>query len=436
MEEQIKIIRLTESTRCSLPYSLIEKINNTVIAHNNLFQMGIKEIEIKPLIQLFNNQWWVNRFVGEVSFDFEGVHYKVIVEPRFGEVYLFKLLETIFNFQFAKSTHEIRNKQKNENYIKQIIAKIWVFQLGLANKYGLPRKSIKSNHYGPQIKGKLDIRGSINIIYSKRQIKSQFYQKSLDQKSASILYRAYNILNQDYGLPIPSKLPKSVQGIIQQLDSESVLISKSIDTNYSTQKLSSVYNSFKSVLELSLDIIKKRNKENKYSDFQKEGYSFFLDMAEIWELYLFNLLKREFSKDGWRISSPVLEAYPNKFFRTKLIPDIVLIKDKEAMVLDAKYKFMRGQKFDIDRTDFFQIHTYMSYFEKDHNVKVSGLLFPYSYSLTLQEKGSDSIINKHSKFLIEGINFELLDIRRDSNTIAERFEKLEKKFLNDLKSHL
>ena len=65
------------------------------------------------------------------------------------------------------------------------------------------------------------------------------------------------------------------------------------------------------------------------------------------------------------------------FYARNIIPDIVMTKGDDVMVFDTKYKkmLMRGTKeniWDVDRNDFFQINTYMSYYQNQKfNVKIA-----------------------------------------------------------------
>ena len=80
------------------------------------------------------------------------------------------------------------------------------------------------------------------------------------------------------------------------------------------------------------------------------------------------------------------KIYQGKFFERLIIPDIILTRtngngENEYMVFDAKYKRMRINKeskgYDVDRTDLFQIHTYIQFVEHHlGHVVVGGLLYP------------------------------------------------------------
>jgi hypothetical protein len=86
----------------------------------------------------------------------------------------------------------------------------------------------------------------------------------------------------------------------------------------------------------------------------------------------------------------------------------------EFLVFDAKYKRMRGEKNDVDRSDFFQIHTYIQYFQHTYpegRVLLGGLLYP----LSKEERKENKPLYTPSamfgffgrfdtKFVIDGVN--------------------------------
>ena len=120
------IIHLKESTCIGneLSYDIIQFINAQVVSKNSFFHFSDKERDTEPVFNYYNNQWWVNRFVGEISFTFQEEEYQIIIKPRFGELFLFELLEVIFNFKFAKSKQSLSKSDTTDDYIKRIIDKI------------------------------------------------------------------------------------------------------------------------------------------------------------------------------------------------------------------------------------------------------------------------------------------------------------------------
>src|SRR5690606_37834674 len=131
---------------------------------------------------------------------------------------------------------------------------------------------------------------------------------------------------------------------------------------------------------------------------------------EIWEIYLRSILKKHFAKFGWRIKQDKIGVYQETDFKRTLIPDIVLEKDETVMVWDAKYKRMKFDYFDYDRTDFFQIHTYINYYNQKSIVVAGGLLYPFSKEfdgIRQAKNSSDSLFNQgtsKTKLLVDGID--------------------------------
>ena len=85
----------------------------------------------------------------------------------------------------------------------------------------------------------------------------------------------------------------------------------------------------------------------------------------------------------------------------------------EFLVFDAKYKRMKGEKNDVDRSDFFQIHTYIQYFLHTYpegRVLLGGLLYPLSLedwkenrALYTPSSMFGSFGRVDTKFIVDGI---------------------------------
>ncbi len=160
----------------------------------------------------------------------------------------------------------------------------------------------------------------------------------------------------------------------------------------------------------------------------KECYGFIINVAELFEIYVTKLLQKSFPE--WTVSSPKITLYdnPKLFFSRKIIPDIVMQKDNDVVVFDTKYKRMNYQgnssndMGDLDRNDFFQINTYMTYYQQQGmKLLCGGLLYPLSGEHDLNICHAENWLGNTSvKFLIDGIkvddNSELL-IKEEDNFI-------------------
>ena len=181
------------------------------------------------------------------------------------------------------------------------------------------------------------------------------------------------------------------------------------ENDYKRIRYKSIYVSWKPLVDFSWSVI--REKEIGYKSANSMSECVFVDMAEIWESFLRKKLGEGFADDGWRalsVEECTYQIYKGKFYQRDIIPDIILEREqngqKEYMVFDAKYKRMRGIKSslkysDVDRSDLFQIHTYIQYVQNNMGkVVIGGLLYP------ITQKGKDD----------DGTEFENPDIDEES----------------------
>ncbi len=374
--------------------------------------------------------WRAGRFVGEAIFKHKNKDYKITIKPRFGEKLLFRMLEEIFNIQIKKSESEQNKCSDWLHYIKRIIAIIWLQKLANANLHGVPKTQIKKQHKGQTIRGRLDVRKSIKPLHQNNEIVSTFREKQIDKIIGQIIFQAYQILKTDFEIG-KINISDSAQDAINQIQS-SIQNKEYINENdYKNIRYKEIYLNWKSVVDLSWDIIK-RKKFSLKQDKAKSGFGFFIDMAEVWEQYLKTILKKKLSPYGWYYKSVKQIAYKGYFFQRELIPDLVFQKENEVAVWDAKYKRMEGRFFDVDRSDFFQIHTYIQYYLIDKKVKAGGLLYPILTSPNFKKYQSSYLINElgvKMKFVIDGIEVQEKNEQEDPS-------KVEIEFVNRILSHI
>ena len=351
-----------------------------------------------------NNNWTAGRFVGEAIFNHNQTDYKITIKPRFGEKMLFRMLEEIFNIRITTSASQTSKSIDWQHYIKRIIAFIWLQKLANANLHGVPKTQIKREYRGQAIRGRLDVRKSMKPLHRSSEVVSTYREKHIDENIAQIIFQAYQILKNDFEIG-KINIPDSAREAINQVHSvvqNKVHISES---NYKNIKYKDIYLSLKPLVELSWDIIK-RKRFSLRQDKAKKGFGIFIDMAEVWEQYLRAILKKNLSPYGWRYKNDKQIAYKGYFFQRELIPDLVFQKDNEMAIWDAKYKRMKGRFIDVDRSDFFQIHTYIQYQINHKTVKAGGLFYPISALPDFDQYRSPHLINEAGfkmNFSIDGI---------------------------------
>ena len=368
----------------------------------------------------YQRVWQAGRYVGTTQID----GYTIIIEPRFGNGWLEYLLADVFHFRLTKSENE-RDKSNWNELMRRIFWHLWVNKFTVANQYGLPRKTAKHIHQGIQIRGHLNTRKSILPFFMKRQVVSEYREKEVDDAICRIVYKAYSILAQRdmRKSAVPSQIQESLNDLYSLYQGHPISVSP---RDYHDISYKSIYLSWKPLVDFSWQIIQ-QDSLCKHKNVKGESFSLFLDMAEIWEAFLRKKLGE--GLEGWRVWSAEeceQKVYGNTFFGRMIIPDIVLQRvgndgKDEFLVFDAKYKQMRGNKDDVDRSDFFQIHTYIQYVQHHlGNVVLGGLLYPLSIDANENRFHSVKLYGCNGKenipFIVDGVYCNEEEISKMSKT--------------------
>lgn len=359
----------------------------------------------------FRSKWWAGRYIGVAYISLpKGTTKEISIRPRFGLPFLFALLEDLYGMQNIKeSIHDGNNIPSNEWFsalLNLLRRRIWVDKCAKANRYDLPRKNKKVEYQGIALRGSLDVSRTVLPWMTQRELCSSFYEKSYDDTICRIVYEANRILSQciienrvgvgrkkrissgsatvssSLGFSIPPAVQTTIDALNSQFKGTPFTLS---EYDYQHIRYNNIYLSWKPLVDFSWSVIQER--QFGYRAAESQTQCIFIDMAEIWEAFLRKKLGEGFSDSGWRVLSIeecTFEIYSAQFYRRDIIPDIILEKDGQFMVFDAKYKHMRGirsslKDSDLDRTDLFQIHTYIQYVQHYMGeVVVGGLLYPIS----------------------------------------------------------
>lgn len=389
---------------------------------SNIFKFGAEGKNDESKLAEYDfvkHTWLAGRFVGEASFDHNNTKYKLTIKPRFGESFLLHMLEEIYNIRITTSTGNQKKTKDWQHFIKRIIAIIWTQKLATANLHGVPKIQSQKTYRGATVKGRVSIRQSVLPYKTTNEIISVYYEKRIDDSIARIILEAYNVLKAEFGLG-NLKLPDSAQDALNSVFKIKPTKRRITFYDYEKIKYKEIYKSWKHVVDLSWDIIKHKQLSLKQSNNQK-GLGFFIDMAEVWEQYLRSILKKHLVPLGWHSINEKQLAYRGYFFQRQLIPDLLFQKGEEIAVWDAKYKRMKGNNYDVDRADFFQIHTYIMYQLNYKTVRSGGLLYPISTDITTDKFQSPYLIHEEGLrliFQIDGV--QLSEIGENEN--HDKFE--------------
>lgn len=367
--------------------------------------------EGEPTVQ---TRWWAGRYIGlaniavvnkKGNFD----HFEISIKPRFGQRFLLAILEDLYNIKVG--IHDAQETASSEWFsalLNILRRRMWVDKCAKANRYGLPRKNVRREHQGVTQKGSLDIRRTIMPWLTQKEICTNSYEKVFDDTICKIVYEAHRILSQDVigkiqdkkrkqNISIGFSMPPMVQDTINALNTQYKGTRFDVtDVDYKRIRYNNIYMTWKPLVDFSWDVI--RNRKLGYRSAETQGECILVDMAEIWEAFLRKKLGEGFADGGWRVLSVEeckYKIYQGKFFERLIIPDIILTRtnskgESEYMVFDAKYKRMRisneSKGYDVDRTDLFQIHTYIQFVEHHlGHVVVGGLLYPLTQKMQDEE---------------------------------------------------
>ncbi len=397
-------------------------------------------------------RWWADRYIGVSNIN----NVEISIRPRYGEKFLLGILSDLYNIRFVENHSE--GKKENDwfsNLIKLLRRRIWVDKCAKANRYGLPRTNVKREHQGATLRGALDVRRTIMPWLMKQEICTNTYEKTLDDNICRIVYEAHRILSRDItaakkkrdkqtdnvNAGLVFSMPSTVQDTIDALNSQYKGPSFDLTENdYLRIRYKSIYQSWKPLVDYSWDVIRERQLGLKSSNSLNECV--FVDMAEIWEAYLRKKLGEGLKDKGWRVLSVEechFPLYEKMFYKRDIIPDIILQKGDKYIVFDAKYKRMNGSKDDVDRTDLFQIHTYIQYVQHcKGKVILGGLLYPLSVDINnsnigkfhsmqlfgFETQNELSEVKNEIPFIIDGVYCDEKEFEKISK--SEDIEKISK----------
>lgn len=376
---------------------------------------------------------------------------EIDIKSRFSNTFLERMLN-FANDIFLDDASITGKDSKNELDIsKYIIYYMFVQNLEKAFLLGLPKSYRSINHHEMKLKGKIDINKFIKYdIPFQGKISSVSREQKEIQEIIDVLYKAVKIIDKKNKAFL--KNISHIKTHLKQYKSNNYVSNETINKAIKSKALQNpIFAPYKKVIEYAKFIINGNNIEEK-NDGKQETFGFIINVAELFEIYVTKLLQKEFS--DWNVDSPSIwlatHFNDNSYmYQRRIIPDIVMIENNtnNVMVFDTKYKRMkfRNDKFgsgsDVDRTDFFQINTYMSYYQNhpdQYNVKIGGLLYPIEENdKELKNSHSETWFgNPNTKFIVDGIDLSgNLEAEDNENKFAE-ISKREQTFIKSIEKLL
>lgn len=326
--------------------------------------------------------WWAGRYIGEVRY--QGRTLRIL--PRFGMPQLHRWLSRIWGVRLVPS----RGKYEGARvWLWKLLAKLWETRLLVAAKHGLPTFRLDELHYGQTVRGRLVVRLTAKEFSRGRHyLVSRTRNRHIDHRIAGIIVSAFENLSRELG-DERSWLTPRAQNLSTQLRShvtrQEIIASANsrVPTRYTP-----ITESYREVVELSRAIARQQPFSST-AEGSNKVLGVLIDMAEIWELYVYHLLRhalqdieiihsgRDLNTSNWLLRS---EQTGERLGRLK--PDILILtlhSNRLLAILDAKYKTTtptRERPHGILREDLYQITAYLSACGESTQQSSAALVYP------------------------------------------------------------
>lgn len=299
----------------------------------------------------------------------------ITITPRFGSknIVFNHLLQYATNIFIPHTPSSLSEGRLEGPWLLMLL---WLSALNKAKSLGqIPKEYIEVTENTNSFKGRLDISKQIhfNLVNQAR-----FYCRHQVLTFNNIINRTIretiNVLKSTY------KTAEFKDAERYDLQLENLGVSKSginiIDIdNISYTRLNYLY---KPVMNISKIIL--QHKQRQSNGENNNGLSYFIDMAELWEMYLLRVLQR-YLPSQYNVYSPnsTHGDYLVSDNMREIRPDIIIEKNgRKAMIIDAKYKkystfgFTSKNFQAVSRDDLYQMIAYL-YHYGSNNENLIGL---------------------------------------------------------------
>lgn len=291
--------------------------------------------------------------------------YSIIINPRYGSIFSY-LIGYATNLYLPFGSSDLSYNTKNNSY--WLIALIWKAMLNKALTIGqIPKKyeTIRKNQ--KHFRGHLLINKHIHAnLCDATKFYCSYKKLSMD-----------NIINRTIRAVYALLKTKGVSNVIREYEAydkhlESMGVKASVDDIHEIESIryNRLSESYKPVMELSKIILSNYKAEAANCRGTKTDISYFIDIAELWEIYLLKLLQNNLSSE-YRVYSPNSNLGANLIDggMRRIRPDILIEKNNSViMIIDAKYKYYScfggTSESGIHRDDLYQMSTYLYHYGK------------------------------------------------------------------------
>ena len=315
--------------------------------------------------RLFTSHY-VGSFLTSASWGASQKRVMIQIEPRFGwnsRVFC-RLLAHAYGIHMPNQEASTKASGGKVETPDLLMALLWKATLEKALAKGQVPKEYRSSQLNTHVfRGKLMIGHHLrhNLVDQSR-FYCQYRQLTMDVAINRAVRYTYDLLKR-------STSASALKGLAEydgMLDSFGVAKSPIAIRDIDQIRYNRLNISYRPVMRLCKAIIQRHSGEIDVTGIAN-SFSFFIDMAELWEAYLLNILQRHLT--GYVVYSP--NDTSGQFLvsdsRRLIRPDIVIEKDgRTVAVIDAKYKWYDTIGFfesdGITRGDLHQMTTYIYHY--------------------------------------------------------------------------
>lgn len=350
-----------------------------------LSRRGAGDYEPVVLFDERSGSWWAGRYIGEVRY--QGKTLRIF--PRFGMPQLQRWLSRIWGVRLFSTTGRY---ERARIWLWELLAKVWEARLLAAAKHGLPTTRRDELYRGEIIRGRLEVRLTASeFAVGRKCLVSRARSRNVDSHIGGIVVRAFDHLRQElHHLGNErSWLTQRGQTLVAELCSH-ITKREALDAAESRAPIryTPITECYRSVVELSRAISRQRPSSSSAAG-SHDVLGVFIDMAEVWELYVYHLLRStllgvEIVHAGRKLERDdvLLRSDRTGDPLARLKPDILVLvprTNRVVGVLDAKYKTTTPtleRPHGITREDLYQMAAYLSAFGRSTEVLHGGLVYP------------------------------------------------------------
>lgn len=338
-------------------------------AGQHVLSLDDRENDDEPVVYCEKDgTWWAGRYVGVIQHNGG----RLTIEPRFGLATLAAWLGQAVNAAIVRSPGRLRD---DVPFVVQLLALVWGRVFADAARHGLPALRRDREHVGANIRGRLNIRRTLDELLAGREAAvSVRREKTLDNPAGRILAAAYRVLRRRLGVGaeaswVPERVAELLPSLLAAVGTNPMTPT---DAELARVRYTPITIGFARASHVSRLILRHKGLlSDAAATGESEGLLF--DVAELWELFVLAALRRAGANLEVLHATSQLEGREALLASDadgrrlgELRPDAVVRRHRVTVgIIDAKYKSLwptRWHPSGPQREDLYQLTAYLSRF--------------------------------------------------------------------------